>query len=153
MKGVYTDDIKISGLSAAKTLLYITNPGTVATEIISASVGGCGANVTNQQLEVQWQRITTIGTPTATAITPTPQETGDQAAKATVGGNVTASEPTYTAGAIFDHQGYASLAGYQHNPVPEERIIVPPGASIGLKMISTPAAFDCVVKVVHREIG
>lgn len=153
MKGVYTSFVKIAGLNAAKTVLYLTAPSSRALEIISSSIGNSGTNVTNQQLEATWQRITTLGTPTGTSLTPSPQETNDQAASATAVGNVTASEPTYTAGVVFDQQGFASLAGYQHAPVPEERIVVPPSASIGLRMLSTPTAFDADVKVVHREIG
>lgn len=153
MKGVYTSVIKIAGLNAAKTLIYITAPSSRTLEIISASVGNSGSNVTNQQLEATFQRITTLGTPTGTSITPSPQETNDAAASATVVGNVTASEPTYTSGVVFDQQGFASLAGYQHAPVPEERIIVPPSASLGLRMLSIPTAFDADVKLVHREVG
>lgn len=153
MKGVYTSVIKIAGLNAAKTVIYLTSASSRACEIISASIGNSGTNVTNQQLEATFQRVTTLGTPTGTAITPSPQETNDQAASATVVGNVTASEPTYTSGVVFDQQGFASLAGYQHAPVPEERIIVPPSATIGLRMLSSPTAFDADVKMVHREIG
>lgn len=153
MRGVYSADIKISSLAAAKSLIYITAPAAKCVEIISAMVGSCGSNVTNQQLEATWQKVNSLGTPTGTAITPSPQETGDQAAGSTVVGNVTASEPTYLSGITYDHQGFASLSGYQHSPVPEERIIIAPSATYGLRMLSTPTSLDAVVRVVFREIG
>jgi hypothetical protein len=153
MRGVYTSGIKISGLSAAKTLIYITAPSGKAIEILGAKIGNAPTNGTNQQLEALLQRVSSLGSPTGTAITPTPHEKGDQAAGATVVGNVTANEPAYATGAIWDQQGFASLAGYQHCPLPEERVIVQPGDTVGLRMISTPVAFDCVVTLTHREIG
>jgi hypothetical protein len=152
MRGVYTVDIKISALAAAKTLLLLQAPAGACVEIISAMVGSSGSNVTNQQLEAEWAKVTTLGSPTGTAITPSPQEHGDVAAGSTVTGNLTVEPTTYSA-QIYDHQGFPSLGGYQHQPVPEERIVVSPSAAIGLKLISTPTSLDLVVRVVFREIG
>jgi hypothetical protein len=92
--------------------------------------------VTNQQLKALWQRITTLGTPTGTTITPTPTEKGDQAAGATVVGNVTASEPTYGSGLTQGQRGFPSLGGYDPNFQPETRFYIQPGDTWGLRMLN-----------------
>jgi hypothetical protein len=153
MRGVYTIDAKITSLSTSKSLVLLTAPATACLEILSASVGNAGTNVTNQQLEVEFARVTTLGSPVGTAQTPSPEENGDQAAAATATVNLTTEPTTVSTTKVFDHQGFASLAGYQHVPVPEERINVPPSGSIVLKMMTAPTAFDCVVSVRYREIG
>lgn len=153
MRGVYRAPIKISGLAAAKTLIYITAPANKVIEILSAQIGSSGANVTNQQLEAVFQKVNSLGTPTGTAITPTKAEQGDQASAATVVGNVTASEPTYTSNTEADKKGFSSLGGYQHAPVPEERLYIAGGDTWGLRMLSTPTSLDVDVEIVYREIG
>lgn len=153
MRGVYESGNSISGLSAAKTLIYITAAATHVLEVIGSNVGGSGSNVTNQQLKAVWQRITTLGTPTATTVTPTPTEKGDQAAAAVVKANVTASEPTYGSGLTMGQRGFSHLGGYDPAFLPEERFYVAPSDSWGLRMISTPTSFDAEVSLRHREIG
>jgi hypothetical protein len=153
MRGVYEATIRVSALAAQKTLLYITAPSSKVVEILSASVTN-ESNVTNQQLETTFQLIGTLGAPTGTALTPSKLEQGDQASGSTVVGNVTASEPTYTANTEIGREGWASLAGYRYQPVPEERLYIAPSTSWGLRMLNTtPTAFDCDVRVVYREIG
>src|SRR5260370_3961784 len=95
MRGVYTAASKISGLNAQKTLMYLTAPAAKVVEIIAATVTN-ESNVTNQQVEIQIANITTLGTPTATAVKPTPHEARHHAAGSTVKGNVTASDPSYS---------------------------------------------------------
>jgi len=66
--------------------------------------------------------------------------------------NVTASVPTY--GNVRKQEGFASLVGYRHEPQPEEKIYVGSGASIGIRLITNPAAStDFDVEVNFREIG
>jgi hypothetical protein len=152
MRGVYTATYRITGLSAARTLMYLKAPADKVLEILSASVTNEG-NETNEQLLCTLQRITTEGTPTATAVTPARHEPGDQAAGATVKANVTASEPTYTADTEIGREGFSSLGGWYFDPTPEERPIIPGQGLMGLRLISTPAAFDGVAKITWREIG
>jgi hypothetical protein len=150
MRGVYTAATKIAALNASKTLAYLTAPATKAIEIIAVTVTN-ESNANNFQGQIAIQNITSLGTPTATSVTPTPHESGDQAAGSVTKFNVTASEPTY--GTVITQEGFASLVGYRHEPAPEERIIVTPNTSIGIRMITTPTAFDCDVRVTFREIG
>lgn len=150
MRGYYKATIKISALAASRTILYITAPATKAVEIVRAWIGN-SSNVTNQQNEIQIKNITTLGTPTATAITPTPDEGGDQAAGSTVKGNVTASEPTYGTTIIDD--GFASLPGWNYEPQPDDRIYVTPATSIGIFLNTVPTSMDTIVGLSFREIG
>lgn len=153
MRGVYTAKIKISGLAAAKTLAYITAPADKIVEILSASVTNA-TNETNEQIEITFQRVTTLGTPTATTLTPSKHEPGDQAAASTVKGNVTASEPTYTADTEIGYEGVASLSGYYFKPMPEERPTVLGQTTLGLRLLSTTiTAIDAIVSITFREIG
>jgi hypothetical protein len=153
MRGVYRANIKASGLNSGRTVVYITAPSTRVVEILSAKIGN-ESNTTNQQLSAAFQKISSLGTPTGTTLTPTKAEQGDQAAGSTVVGNVTASEPSYASNTQFDLQGFASLAGYQHAPVPEERLYIAASDSWGLRLLTTsPTAFDCDIELVFREIG
>lgn len=153
MRGVYSIDALITALTTAKTLVLIEAPSTKCLEILSASVTTQGSNVTNQQLEAEWKRVTTLGSPVGTSQTPSPMESGDQAAGSTVLVNLTSEPTTYSTALIFDRQGFASLAGYQHMPVPEERISVPPSGSIGLYLDTAPTSTNFAIKVTYREIG
>lgn len=157
MRGVYTAEIKLTAWAGTKSMILIEAPSLKAVELISAHIGCVGTNVTNQQLEAKISRVTTLGSPTGTAITPTPEEIGDKAADSTVlsvantnGTDVT----TISATASLDHQGFASLAGYQYAPVPEERGLIPPAGNAVLYLPVAPGvASDMVVQVKFREIG
>jgi hypothetical protein len=153
MRGVYESSIRISALAAQRTLMYITAPSNRVVEILSVAVTN-ESNTTNQQLECTLQRISSLGTPTGTSITPTPMEQNDQASATVTVGNITASEPTYAAGTEIGREGWPTLGGYRFQPVPEERPVIAGGVSWGLRLINqTPTAFDCVVRVVFRDIG
>lgn len=152
MRGMYTASVKISGLAAAKTLLYITVPANKVVELHNAFVTNCN-NETSEQIEVKWSLVNALGTPTGTTLTPAKHEQGDQAAGSTVVGNVTASEPTYVSNTDHGYQGVPSLSGYVYTPTPEERIVLAGGATWGLRLISTPTSFDAIVSVTFREMG
>jgi hypothetical protein len=79
-------------------------------------------------------------------------EAGDAASACTVKADVTASEPTYASIGI-DEQGVSSLAGYRYDPMPEERPIIAPSATVGVKLNAAPTSFNATVKMVWREIG
>jgi hypothetical protein len=150
MKGVYTSVLKIAGLNSSRTLAYLTAPANKVVEIIGVTVTD-ESLATNNQMQVAIINITSFNADTHTSVTPTPHEKGDQASGSTTNFNVTANEPTY--GSVITQEGAALLVGYRHEPAPEERIYVAPGASIGVKLITTPTAFDCDVRLTFREIG
>lgn len=150
MRGVYVATAEIASLAAAKTLMYITAPAAAAVEILSIRLTN-QSNETNEQLEVTLKRVSSLGTPTATSVTPTKCEAGDQSAGSTVKANVTSSEPTYSD--VIGRWGISSLAGLDDAPIPEARRWIAPGATAGLYMESTPSSFDAGVEIVFREVG
>lgn len=152
MRGVYTATVAISALAANKTLMYITAAAAKPVQILSAHIGN-SSNETNEQLKATFKRVSSLGTPTATTLTPSKHELGDQAAGSTVKGDVTASEPTYSSNSEFGRQGFASLNGYHFTPTPEEQPIIQGGETVGLYMESSPTAFDAIVTITFREIG
>lgn len=151
MRGVYTAYSDITSISSSKTLMLLTAPSSAVLEIIGIHVTNLDIE-TSEQLSIGLFRVTTAGSPTGTAVTPEKHENGDAAAAATVLGNLT-SEPTTYASNPIDKQGVNNLAGYHYDPIPEERPIVPPSGSMGIKLLVAPSAFNCSVMVVYREIG
>jgi hypothetical protein len=150
MKGVYTSAAKIAGLNSTRTLAYLTAPVNKVVEIIGVTVTDESV-ATNFQMEIAIANISSLGTPTATQVTPTPHEKGDQAAGSSTFFNVTANEPTY--GSTVTQEGAAAVQGYRHEPYPDERIYVAPGQSIGIRLQTTPTAFDADVRLTWREVG
>lgn len=152
MRGVYTASYKINGLNTARTLMYCTAAATHVVELVSVRLGNASEEL-NTQIECCLQKVNALGTPTATTVTPAKDEAGDQAAVAVVKANVTASEPTYVANTEVGYDGEASLAGYLYEPLAGERPIIAPGATWGFRLLSTPPAFDAIVRIRFREIG
>lgn len=153
MRGAYCIDGKKTAVAAAATMCYITAPSGKVVIITSAILSFPGTNVTNQQLEAEWAKITSLGSPTATSQTPSPMEQGDQASGSTVGVFVTASEPTYSTTIVYGHQGFASLAGWQYSPLPEERLVIPSGGSFGLRLLGTVVSTDIALTINFIEMG
>lgn len=153
MRGVYNCQAQITSVSTSRTLAYITAPSGKVVEILSASV--TDANITAaEQLDIGFGIISSLGTPTATSITPRPTEKGDQAAGSTTKVNVTASEPTYTGEPFTDRQSPPNTSGYFYDPLPEERPIIQPGDSYGLKLLTAPGnTYTFNVNLRFREIG
>ncbi len=154
MRGVYEATISIAALATNETMMYITVPANKVVEILSIEVTNA-TNETNEQAEVTFSKISSLGSPTATTITPTKAEQGDQAASSTVKGHVTGSEPTYASGPAieFGRKGFATLAGYSYAPVPEERPILAGGDSWGLKLVTTISAIQALCVLRFRELG
>ena len=151
----YDAEIKIAALAAAKTVLYITVPANKLVTLVSSGITDA-SNVTNQQLEATWQKVTTLGTPTGTTLTPAKHDLGDSVAGSTVVGNVTASEPTYTANTDLGHDAAPMLSGWYFpmNPLPVASLPVFTGGDTwGLRMLSTPTAFDAIIRVTFGEQG
>lgn len=152
MRGVYTAEIQISSVSAAKTLMLLEAASTHVIEILAANITNMD-NDSNEQLEFGLFTVTTKGSPTGTSVTPEKHEPGDQAASSTATGNLTAEPTAYNSKAV-DRQGASNLAGYRFDPIPEERPLVKPSGLIGLRILSAPAAgFKAVAQITFRELG
>ena len=154
MRGVYDASALITSLVAAKTLLYITVPSTKIVEILSAAIENY-SNAASEQMLATWQKVNSLGTPTATTLTCAKHEDGDAAAGSVVKANVTALEPSYVADTELGRKGFPSVAGYFFGGAPEERIYIPPSATYGLRLIApaVPVSFHCLVRCTFREIG
>jgi hypothetical protein len=121
-------------------------------EILRARVSNAN-NETFEQAEFSLHRITTLGTPTATTVTPVKHEKGSPAAASTVKGNVTASEPTYETDGPIDAQGVSTANGWIFDPLPEERPVISPSESHGVRLLSNIASTNLKVSLTFREIG
>ena len=154
MRGVYRLCDTISAVTTAKTLLYITTPATCVIEILSARITAQDED-TSEQIMAELNRIATLGTPTATTITPKPTEELSAASAVTAKSNVTASEPTYDdESAAIASGGSNKLAGWEYVPLPEERAVIKPSDSVGLRLIDAIAtSTDLTAEIVYREIG
>jgi hypothetical protein len=150
MRGVYTAQISFS-LDTARTLLYVQAPSGKVVEVLSAAVTQSGGS--SQLLACALQRISSLGTPQATAVTASPHESGDQSAGSTIEGNVTDSEPTY-GGDRFNLRGFVSVAGWFFDPVRDGQVFVAPGGALGLRSLANAtSALDVRVELAFREIG
>lgn len=155
MRGVYTAQLKITGITTAKTLLYMDNPATCAIEILSAKITN-SSNETNEQLEACVAHVNSKGTPAdASTVLVAKHEVGDAASLLVDGtnllGNLT-TEPTSYFEAI-GHKGFPSLSGWRFEPPPEERPAVAPSKAFGLRLLTAPTSFDCIAEITWREIA
>lgn len=149
----YELSINCGAVTAAQTLLYVTAHTNRSVRILGARIGA-GTNATNQQLEATLQRIGTLGTPTGTDVTPAKHDTTDAAFAGTAKGDITASEPTYSADTQLGRSGFASLAGWQYQPYPEDAPIIKGGDSIGLRLLTaSPTSLELTAAITVEEIG
>ena len=152
MRGVYTVSATVLAVTTGKTLMYLTAPGSVSVRVISADVTNM-SNETNEQLRCTIDRISNLGNPTATTITPEKHEQGDQAAASTVKYNVTANEPIYAANSAIGQQGFPSLNGWYYQPTDMEEMYISPSQSRGIRTIESITSADFIVRLTFREIG
>lgn len=154
MQGVYKLTNTVSAVTAAKTLAYITTHATKPIEIYRVSVS-CQDEDTSEQILAEFNRIATLGTPTATTVTPKPTEESSSAFGGVAKTNVTASEPTYDAStAAIAAFGANKLGGWEYVPLPEERPIIAANDSVGIRLIDAiSVSSDLTVEIVFREIG
>lgn len=154
MRGVFRLVDTISGVTTAKTLLYITVPSDAVIEILSARIT-CQDEDTSEQIMAELNRISSLGTPTKTDITAKPTEEGAAAFGGTGHSNVTASEPTYDGESDSIFSGGANkLGGWEYVPLPEERVIISPSDNVGLRLIDAIAnSSDLTAEIIFREIG
>lgn len=154
MRGVYRLTGTIATVTTAKTLAYITASATAPIELLSARVS-CENEDTSEQIYVELNRIATLGTPTATVDVPKPTEEGSAAFGGTAKVNVTASEPTYDGITDAIAAGGANkLGGWEYVPLPEERPIIAPSDTVGLRLVDAIAnSSDISYEITFREIG
>lgn len=152
---VYTSTIETVSTGAAKTLSTIQNPSDQVCQILEAHVVAPDDD-TNEQLDIAFQKITSLGTPTGTAVTPTKHMTGSPAAGVTTTMDITASEPTYGAANVdvIGRQGASSLGGWHYQPPRGAELTLSPGENWGLRLLTAPGTSKTLtVQITFAEIG
>lgn len=152
---VFTSTYKTGTITTAKTLAYITSPSTAIVKLLSAEVVAPDDDL-NEQMDIALQKITSLGTPTATPITPSKHEAGDSAAGSTTKFDVTASEPTYGAANVdvIGRKGAPSLAGWNYSPLDKEELIIAPSTSWGLRLLTNLGTGKALtVRLTFGEVG
>lgn len=154
MRGVFRATGTVAAVTTAKTLVYVTAPSDAVLELLSARVTAQDED-TSEQMFVELNRIATLGTPTATTLTPKPTEEGSAAFGGTCKYNVTGSEPTYDAVTDAIAAGGANkLAGWEYVPLPEERAYISPGDTVALRLVDAlSVSTDLSFELTFREIG
>jgi len=153
MGRVYTATIDCASRTIAQTLVFIEVPSTVAVIIHSAEVVAPDDD-TNEQIHCTLQRLATVATPTATTMTPSKHSNGDAVSVCNVFGDATAGEPTYDANTRIGESGASSLGGWRFEPVISERPEVPPGAGMGLHIVTVRnTTKSLTARITYEEIG
>lgn len=154
MRGVYVVRDTITGVTAAKVLLYLATPATMVIEILSAKI-------TCQDEDTSEQIFATLGRATGTvgggdALTPKPTEESSAASAVTAkGGNTAITGMTQDTDSDAIHSGGANkLAGWDYVPLPEEREVIKPSDFVTFETIDAIAnSCDLTVEIRYREIG
>jgi hypothetical protein len=125
--------------STAITIIQLTVPTTTLAEITRAWVDQ-SSSTTSTAARIQIVRKT--GVATVTSQNPTPLGTNSGASLCVGGVSATGITATVegTDGNILVDDGFNILNGWLWVPVPEERIVVRPGETIGLKFPSAPTS-------------
>lgn len=150
-RGIYRAN-DTATITTSCTLLYITAPSNKIVKVLSAYVTN-NSNETNEQLDVYWQLVGTLGTPTATTLTPTKTEQGDQAAGSTVKSFVTASEPTLTANTKYHRLGVPSIGGWRYEPIEGKELVIAGAATWVLFLGAAPSSLVLAVECEFQEVG
>ncbi len=154
MQGVYRLTGTVAAVTTAKTLFYIETHATKPIEIYSCKVD-CTNEDTSEQIHLELNRISSLGTPTATTDVPKPTEESSSAYGGVCKVNVTASEPTYDDISDAIAQGGTNkLGGWEYAPMPEERVIVGAADDVGLSLVDAVANSSTLsFEITFREIG
>lgn len=133
---VYTASIEQVAVTAAQDLFDMAAPSTGMVEILSVFVGQSSdaGDAEAELLPVQITRYASAGSG-GTSMTPRPHQVGHAASGVSVNRNVTTqgTTPTVVYSEVFNVQ-----AGWLYQPVPEERIWVPPSGVIAVELPTAP---------------
>ena len=139
-------------VTAAQTLMYLTAPSTMCGRITYASIAIADVD-TNEQTYACIDRISSLGTPTGTSVTPSKTSNGDSASSFTCKADITGSEPTYAATPV-GQEAFPSISGWRFQPLTEnEYIEIKPSESVGVKLLGAIASSTVTVRIVFQEIG
>lgn len=140
-------------VSAAQTLIYITNTSTMALRVVYASAGISDVD-TNEQTYACLQKVSSLGTPTGTTVTPAKLSNGDPASSVTCKADITASEPTYSANTQIGLESFPMIAGFRFAPQREtDYLEISPSETWGLRLLGAITSATVPVLIKFQEIG
>lgn len=156
MRGVYTFNVEVSGVTHSPfTMMMLQVPSNMVCEILSVSCTNKDQS-TSEQLDLDVSEISDTPTnPTFAGIANVKKhESGDATNSVVASGSITDSttEPTYETNPIH-REGFNNLAGVYWSPLPEERPIISPSKSFGIRLMETPSNTSFSVNCTVREIG
>jgi|SRR3990167_934100 len=128
---IYTARLDATSLSSAATAVQINAPSNAALKILRAWMSVC--TVTSCALQVRLSRRTTGGT--GTSFTPIRHDSFDVSTSATATVNHSVEG---TLGDVIIRDTFNALNGFLYLPIPEERIVVPPGCALSLDLPVAP---------------
>ena len=135
MRG-YTVSAKIASFTAAKTLLYVANPTDTVLVVMSASVSAPDDDV-NEQVDCCLQRVTVIGSPAGTTVTPAKHSKGDAASGVTCLASLTTEPTTYNSVEQIGRFGGSSVGGWVWQATNiHEWMEISPSEAFGLRILT-----------------
>lgn len=134
----YSVQVNAQAVTTAKDLLRIKAPSNMVLCVTRAWIGQSGNN-TSEQARAILQRAS--NDQTGTTETPEPLNVGDPAATFTAQSLTT--DHTLTGDPPVD-EGFNWVVGFLWVPAPEERIWIPPGGRLVLRLPAAPSASKTV---------
>jgi len=128
---IYTSRLDATSVSSAATLVQVNAPSNAALKILRAWISVC--TVSSCALQARLSRRTTGGT--GTSFTPIRHDPWDVSTSATATVNHSAEG---SLGDVIIRDTFNVLNGLLYLPIPEERIIVPPGCALSLDLPVAP---------------
>ncbi len=152
MGRIYSVTMDAQSISAAGDLLHVV-PGANTIVVVHRIVVVQDASETSEQLPIQIHRAEAAGSPTpaGTATTPAPHDPGDAAFTGTVLTGLTTDTQSTT---LLHRESFNVLTGWDYHPTPEERILVPAGTELAVRLDAAPgAALTMTLQAVIEELG
>lgn len=151
MSGVYHANLVATSVSVAKTLIQLKAGAACVCHILRAVITQTASTTSTMQ---RVQLIRTATAATVTSFTPVPMHPGDTSTSiggaSATGVNATAEGGTPS---VVLEESFNILNGFFYIPLPEERILVPPGAFLSLALPAAPAAALTIsARLVWQEI-
>jgi len=140
-------------VTTIKTLIQLKAGTTVPLVLLRA---WCSQNSLTSSAMQRIQIVRKIAAATVTSATPLLLDPGDSTSAAVGGTSATGTNASAegTDGDILYHDNFNVLNGFLWVPVPEERIIIPPGGIVGLKLADAPgSSMTTSAGLVWGEIG
>lgn len=125
-------------VAASKTMLGLTNGGTVVRPKIYDILIGSGATPADQASRFLLQRCTAAGT-AGSSFTPVALDSGDPAAQCAVGVGIYSGEPTLTASAFLLNISMNQRATFRWVAFPGGELIGPATSGNGMALVCSAA--------------